>query len=254
MKYKALFLDIDGTVVPYNYNALPSDNVASTLQNIQNKISLCFVTGRSLIFLKPILKKTHMHTGYAVVNNGANVISIATNHILYDQPINKKDIYPICSMLEKERITYCVKQGVYDTGYIERPNIKPKDIEKASMIFTEESFDSHRIDDVQKKLSHVHDITTWKTKHKDGYGLNIQHAKATKLHGVEIILKELGIERREAIGVGDGYNDYPLLSACGLKIAMGNAVPELKAIADFIAPPVEEDGVATVIEKFILHE
>ena len=41
--------------------------------------------------------------------------------------------------------------------------------------------------------------------------------------------------------------------ACGLKIAMGNAVPELKAIADFIAPTVEEDGVATVIEKFVLQ-
>ena len=52
--------------------------------------------------------------------------------------------------------------------------------------------------------------------------------------------------------MGDGYNDFPLLMACGLKIAMGNAVPELKAIADFIAPSVEEDGVATVIEKFIL--
>lgn len=33
---------------------------------------------------------------------------------------------------------------------------------------------------------------------------------------------------------------------------MGNAEPELKAIADFIAPSVDEDGVATVIEKFIL--
>lgn len=40
--------------------------------------------------------------------------------------------------------------------------------------------------------------------------------------------------------------------ACGLKVAMGNAVKELKEIADFIAPTVEQDGLATVIEKFIL--
>lgn len=40
--------------------------------------------------------------------------------------------------------------------------------------------------------------------------------------------------------------------ACGFKVAMGNAVDEVKAIADYIAPPVEEDGVADVIEKFIL--
>lgn len=37
-----------------------------------------------------------------------------------------------------------------------------------------------------------------------------------------------------------------------LRIAMGNAVDDLKAIADYIAPPVEKDGVAHVIEKFIL--
>lgn len=48
-------------------------------------------------------------------------------------------------------------------------------------------------------------------------------------------------------------NDHSLLCAYRLKIAMGNAAPELKAIADFIAPSIEEDGVATVIEKFILN-
>ena len=64
--------------------------------------------------------------------------------------------------------------------------------------------------------------------------------------------KNLGINTHEIIGVGDGYNDFPLLMACGLKVAMGNAVEDLKAIADYIAPSVEEDGVADVIDKFIL--
>ena len=54
------------------------------------------------------------------------------------------------------------------------------------------------------------------------------------------------------IGIGDGYNDFPLLMACGLKIAMGNAVEDLKAIADFIVPSVEQDGVAHAINRFIL--
>ena len=41
--------------------------------------------------------------------------------------------------------------------------------------------------------------------------------------------------------------------ACGLKVAMGNAIPELKEIADYVAPSVDDDGVADVIEKFILN-
>ena len=40
--------------------------------------------------------------------------------------------------------------------------------------------------------------------------------------------------------------------ACGLKIAMGDSVEDLKVIADYVAPTVEEDGLADVIEKFIL--
>jgi hydroxymethylpyrimidine pyrophosphatase-like HAD family hydrolase len=82
--------------------------------------------------------------------------------------------------------------------------------------------------------------------------LDIVSEHASKLHGVVDVAKLMHLSTHEIIGVGDGYNDFPLLMACGLKIAMGNAVPELKAIADFVAPTVDEDGVATVIEKFIL--
>ena len=58
----------------------------------------------------------------------------------------------------------------------------------------------------------------------------------------------------DTIGIGDGNNDKPWLLMCGLKVTMGNAVPELKAIADYIAPGVENDGVADVIEKFVLSK
>jgi len=66
------------------------------------------------------------------------------------------------------------------------------------------------------------------------------------------VAKILGIDTHEIIGIGDGYNDFPLLMACGLKVAMGNAVEDLKAIADYIAPTVSQDGVADVINKFVL--
>jgi hypothetical protein len=49
-----------------------------------------------------------------------------------------------------------------------------------------------------------------------------------------------------------GYNDFSMMMACRLKVAMGNAVPELKEIAHYIAPSVDNDGVADVIERFVL--
>ena len=64
----------------------------------------------------------------------------------------------------------------------------------------------------------------------------------------------MNIKTEETIGVGDGFNDIPFIQETGFKVAMGNAVDDLKAIADYIAPTVEEDGVAHVIEKFVLNQ
>lgn len=62
-----------------------------------------------------------------------------------------------------------------------------------------------------------------------------------------------GIPRAETIAVGDSGNDLSMVEWAGLGIAVANATPEVLAAADWIAPPVTEDGVATVIEKFILN-
>jgi len=80
----------------------------------------------------------------------------------------------------------------------------------------------------------------------------ITHKEATKHYAAKELAKILGIDTSEMIGVGDARNDVPLLHICGLKVAMGNADNKLKKIAHYIAPSVDEDGVAHIVEKFIL--
>ena len=60
------------------------------------------------------------------------------------------------------------------------------------------------------------------------------------------------VDAGDIMAAGDSYNDIPLLQMCGLGVAMGNAPDELKAIADYVAPPVEEDGLAVAIEELAL--
>lgn len=245
-------LDVDGTIVPYDYDALPSAKLAKVIKKAESKVAICFVTGRSYPFLKLVLQKIGLRHGYAVVNNGAHVVNIATDDVLYDQPIDLADAKEVISLLQKEKIQFYVKQGLHDIKYFDNPFKKGQILKTASMIFTHDAFTSDEADNMQKKLSDLTNLSSYKNKREDGFGLNIQHAKATKLIGVEIVLEALRISSQEAIGVGDSYNDFPLLMACGLKVAMGNAVEDLKAIADYIAPSVNEDGVADVINKFIL--
>ena len=54
------------------------------------------------------------------------------------------------------------------------------------------------------------------------------------------------------VAAGDSYNDLPMLKACGFSIAMGSAPGEVKAIADFVAPTVDEDGLAVAINDYVL--
>ena len=62
----------------------------------------------------------------------------------------------------------------------------------------------------------------------------------------------LGIEASEVICVGDAGNDRHMLQYAGLSVAMGNADDDIKALADHVTASNAEDGVARVIEQFIL--
>lgn len=52
--------------------------------------------------------------------------------------------------------------------------------------------------------------------------------------------------------IGDNANDIEMVKYAGIGVAMGNGAEELKLCADWIAPPIEADGAAVALEKFIL--
>ena len=75
-----------------------------------------------------------------------------------------------------------------------------------------------------------------------------------KAKALESILKKLGVNKEEIIAFGDGHNDASMVKYAGLGIAMGNAVQELKEIADYVTLSNDEDGIAYAIDKFINEE
>ncbi|MCI0439830.1 MAG: HAD hydrolase family protein, partial [Chloroflexi bacterium] len=73
-----------------------------------------------------------------------------------------------------------------------------------------------------------------------------------KSTAARILARSWGIDTRQMIVAGDSYNDLPLLKAAGLRVVMGDAPDELKALADYVAPSVDDDGLAVAIEEFVL--
>ncbi len=76
----------------------------------------------------------------------------------------------------------------------------------------------------------------------------------SKARALAFLAARYGIAQEHTIAVGDSGNDISMIRWAGLGIAVANAQPAVLAAADWIAPSVDEDGVATVIEKFVLRD
>ena len=82
--------------------------------------------------------------------------------------------------------------------------------------------------------------------------VEVHSLDASKGHGLKFLAQHYGIPQAETIAVGDSGNDSSMIAWAGLGVAMGNALAEVFAAADEVAPAVTEDGLAYVIEKHIL--
>ncbi|MBE9119611.1 HAD family phosphatase [Tychonema sp. LEGE 07199] len=81
------------------------------------------------------------------------------------------------------------------------------------------------------------------------------HPLASKGDGVQYLAeKVLGLQPAQVMAIGDNFNDLEMISYAGVGVAMGNAPDGVKAIADWVAPDVEEDGVVAAIEQFVLGD
>jgi len=71
--------------------------------------------------------------------------------------------------------------------------------------------------------------------------------------GVRYLAEELlGLQAANVMSIGDNFNDLEMLEYAGIGVAMGNAPADVKAVAQWIAPSVEQDGAAAAIEEFVL--
>ncbi len=88
------------------------------------------------------------------------------------------------------------------------------------------------------------------TRSKPMY-LEFLHPTVDKGAGLEALCRALEIPLEATAAFGDSYNDVEMLQAAGESIAVENAVPEVKAVAQRICPANAEDGVAQVLEEWL---
>lgn len=250
-KFKALMLDLDGTTVPNGRSGEPSPAVIKAVTNANSLVHISLATARRYNYTTHIAHSLNLK-GPSVVSGGAEIRDMGTGQIIWSKSIPtsiaKEVIESMNDLFEIwiDDNNYYLENVVYEK---QKYPVKPLQISIVDVPIEESDLLVKRLRKY-KELA-VHKTVSW--TNPGVVWISITHNEASKQHGIFEVAKILGIETHEIIGIGDGYNDFPLLMACGLRVAMGNAVPELKAIADYIAPSVEQDGVADVINKFLLN-
>ena len=84
--------------------------------------------------------------------------------------------------------------------------------------------------------------------------LEIVNAKVNKGEALRFVAEHFGIKREEVMAIGDSNNDIAMLEYAGVGVAMENASPRVKEVADVMTKSNEEDGVAFAIREYILAE
>jgi HAD superfamily hydrolase (TIGR01484 family) len=246
--YKAIMLDVDGTLVTNEYAGKISPKVKQTILRANAKVKVGIASGRPLARVGVIFDELKLKIP-CVISGGTQVVNPVTREILWEQPILKKDLQTIRKIINKVPYKVWVVDESDEILYSSKSKLKKPVNFFMSKILEEEA------DRLIELLSPIQTLALTKVvAYTPGYvSLHITHAQATKQHAIEKVAEILNLQKDQIIGVGDGHNDIPLFRACGLRVAMGDAVPGLKARADYIAPSCNEDGVAHIFEKFIMN-
>lgn len=247
MRYQLLALDIDGTLVKEHTNS-PSQKVIDAIQSAQHDIHIVLVSARAWKDQKTILDQLKLKPGYHVVENGAKVIN-PKGTIEYVKAISPSEAKSMTKRVEGLYISvgFCV-----DGSWLPQCP-KSKRISTISFISSDRRH-GNRIVSIVRRLPKKYSITVgahW--EHPNWAVTLVSHKDASKGAGLKYIQKKLRISPRQTIAVGDGASDVPTMRYAGVKVAMGNAEPELREVANYEAPSVSEDGVAEVIRRFIVQ-
>lgn len=258
---KALFFDIDGTLVPYGSGRIPQDTLEALAEARRRGVKTFISTGRHLSWINNL--GDAQFDGFVTVNGGMCVKSDKKT-VISKKCISEDDILRLCdfSTLHPEiPIVVVPAEGDIFISSIDDdvrlvskelhiPPIDVKDVSHAIgrdvvqlMAFGSEQFrsESGLFRDVLLHSS----PTSW-----NPYFCDIIPSDSDKSIGLQKMAGYFGIDMSETMAFGDGNNDIGMIRAAAIGVAMGNAADEVKQAADFVTTADTDHGIANALSRF----
>jgi Cof subfamily protein (haloacid dehalogenase superfamily) len=251
MKHKAIIFDIDGTAIDSPGQRLPTDRLVNAIRAAEGQYFLCAATGRVWTFAKPFLKSLDLMDP-CIISGGTQICNPKSGEILWQCNVEPTAIDEVVKIIKKHP-EYKVLYNDYSMDAYLHGGIAPADLHiNQPVYFLEITFIPEEIaPQIIDELLKVEGIAvTLVVAMRPGFkDIHVTNKDATKEHAIAELITALGIKQEDTIGVGDGHNDLHLFNAVSYKVAMGNAVEELKAEADEIIGHVANDSFTEYLER-----
>ncbi|WP_025025619.1 Cof-type HAD-IIB family hydrolase [Caldalkalibacillus mannanilyticus] len=256
MTYKIVFFDIDGTLVDEE-KRIPEDTKEAIRRLQQTDTIVAIATGRATWQLKEIVQQLEIDS--FVCFNGA--CAIYQGETIFEKYIDA----PLLTLLEKRAqekkhpLVY-MNHDEYWTNMDRHPYVEEAfaNLRTGSPAFLPEYSKEALVHQVmlhcpveeEEEYHQLHEELCFVRWHP--YSMDILLRGVTKAKGIEMMLQHLGISPEEAIAFGDALNDREMLTYVGMGIAMGNALDEVKSMANMVTRPVDAGGIKYALEQLHL--
>lgn len=271
---RIVFLDVDGTLVDY-HNRIPTSAIEAVREARRNGHRVYLSTGRSRSEVYEELRDIGLD-GLIGANGG--YVEDAGEVVLH-QHLSAEECSRIVDWLHERGLEFYLESnaGLFASERFEtaaQPTMSAYSARKGDAtastktvrdVFPEMIFggELHR-DDVNKisfVLGSPQDFTdavaefpqlkagTWGGRGAEALFGDLGVAGITKAHAVEALLAHLDANRADTLAFGDAAVDIPMMEYCAVGVAMGNASPDVIAIADLVTDDVEDDGLANAFRK-----
>ena len=257
---KALFFDIDGTLVSFQTHEIPQSTIEALAAAKAKGIHIFIATGRPGVIINNLaaLQKRNLIDGYITMNGGYCFVG---KEVIYKSNIPASDVQAVmqyctgknipCIVVGEHDICVCqpnelVNRIFHDFLKVDILPIKtPEEAIQGKEVFQMTPFITEEEEKEMLPSIPNCEIGRWYPAFAD-----VTAKGNTKQRGIDEIIRHFGIRLEETMAFGDGGNDISMLRHAGIGVAMGNAKEDVKAVADYVTSSVDEDGVAMALEKF----
>jgi Cof subfamily protein (haloacid dehalogenase superfamily) len=269
MSYKMIVLDLDDTLLRDDHSI--SERTKLALMEAQEMgVKVVLASGRPTFGMKHIAEELSLakYGSFILSFNGGKILNCQTYEEMFSSTLTPESVHNLYEISRRE--------GVYIHTYVgdeivtedENPyttiesdltglpisiankfvNAVTEPVVKVLMVEAPEKLKA-----VESKLQ-VELDAEFSVMRSKPFFLEFTEKGVTKGTSLNQLIQICGINREEVIAIGDSYNDLAMIEFAGLGVAMGNAPDDIKKVANFVTDSNMNDGVAKVVEQFVLKQ